>query len=261
LPEFNADVYEYLVYITEYDKLKDITFNLNFEAADINAAAEEKLEEDDEYTVKTITLKGNENEKSEYIIKFRVIKKTELLIKDNIYVINNDFDIKDLPDGFEKEKVTIDSEEVYIAKSQDGNVELAQFVKKSNGKNAKWYVYDSKNTNFIASKIIKIDDKKYVLMSKDGNLVYGEGDEGFGFYSYEKSANKLGFFVGKGIADKEEGMFSFNINPVILLAIALVMAVAGILFVKKKNSKDTNNDKKYFRPYLSLDDNDDNDDM
>ncbi len=256
-PDFSPDIHEYTVYASK----DQIGTDVNVTAAAVNANASLKIsgpsalaEKDIEKTV-TISLA---NQSAEYRIQIHVLKPTELLLADSLYAIPQTLDLKSLPMGFEKTKVTFsDGTAIRAAKSRDGDLLLTQFVNDAGSE--LWYCIDLKKQSFEPVQLTKKDGKLFVVVSTTSDLLYGGDDEENGYYLYNSETDTLSFCINptetatpsrfkNANAMPAMTVTAFSVAAICLLTCAVILA--KYLKWKNENAGQT----RYFRPYIALPD-------
>lgn len=253
VPEFSPDIYEYFVYVTKTQESKNCGTSAVAVDNSASITAEGPLEFENEDITKRITVTGANGEKAEYVINVHIITDTELLIDNKLYKITEKPDLDLLPAGFKASKKQLNGEEITVAESSDGNIFMVQYIEDSSQSDYKWYRFDAEAEKFYPSDVIEIDGEKYIVISSEGDLIYGTGPQGTGYYLYDKDTQEVGLFIGK--TTEEAADQPYKIDKILLIAVPaaiLICALLGIFLYKKsrKNKDKMQSADKYFRPYI-----------
>lgn len=253
IPEFSPDIYEYVVYVTKNQESKNCGTLATAIDSSATITADGPIEYNKEDVVKKITVTGSNGEKTEYVINVHIIQDTELVIENELYAITEKPDLELLPSGFILSDEKLNGQEIKAAKSSDGNLLLVEYLATSN-ESYKWYRISLKNNKINPVDVKEIGGEKYVTVSSEGNLLYGNGLQGLGYYLYNTETGEIELFIGKN----ENGGENTNANDKIIISGVLIIVCACVLFCailykKSRRGKETKDeDNKYFRPYISL---------
>lgn len=254
-PVFSPNVLEYTVYVTRDQEPKDATVTAL--AANENASIEvdgpSAWDTKDIQRTVTITMADLS---ATYTINIHVLKATELFLDGSLYVISDEPDLNELPAGFEKVQTTFDGEEtVTVAKSPDGSLVLTQFV---NGEGNKlWYRADMKNASFVPVQLTQKDGKTYVVVAGGTNLLYGSNGTENGYYAFNAKTGELELFINptgsQALPEPKQTTSPLMIAALAVAGVSLIVCI-GVLarYTKWKKNSDRN---KYFRPYISVPEN------
>ena len=264
IPAFSSDVYEYTVYVTKDQGNKNCGTTATSVDPAASISAEGPLEFTDKDITKKITVTGGNGEKSEYVINVHIIKETELLVDNKLYQQSKKPALKLLPDGFKKVNHNLGDEKLTLARSSGGTLLVAQFINEDDDEDYVWCIFDEEAAVFSITQVLEIDGKKYIVVSAEENMVYGIGKEGMGYYRYNEAEGTLELIEIEPEEQTEDKNF-FGSTIFIILAIALAGIAAGsagyLYFKKKKTSQKEEKSvgSRYFNPYISLKDEDEED--
>ncbi len=248
VPEFSSDIYDYDVYVTSEQENKDChTF-----AEPLNGLSRIKIEGPVEFSnrdiEKKITVTDNEGEQSIYIINVHIVKNNELLLNGNLYVLE-DPDFKLLPDGFQKNNVvTKRFGKITVAENPIEDIVIIQYVNDLDQNDKKWYMYNPITEEIYPSEVKNINGDKYVLISLGKKIFYGNNGKEKNYYTYDQSKEKMEFL------DKRINVIGLI---VIISAILITFILCILILIILRKGRYRNKLKvKYFRPYLSFDNED-----
>ena len=242
MPEFEIEVFEYTVYVESVEEAKAI--ELEFAPIDENAVvtrtgATEFSNEDVEVKV---TVEGSYDLSNEYTIRIHVLTPFEKMIEDNLYILSAAPDVSQLPSGFNVEETELEGEKIYIAKSKNGELTLVQFVafdenlvedfqeEETDKNTSQWYLLDAETGKFVPSNILNLDGKPFVVTTEKGDTVFGEGEEGLGYYSFDKEEATIGEYLGESLEK------TLPLWPILVAMFVTIVAagVVAVLFYKEK---------------------------
>ena len=206
---------------------------------------------------KIVTAEAADGSYSEYVINIHVIKDNELLIDSALYVITDPVDIDSLPGDFSEGEAEIGDETVRAARSKDGNFCLVCYANAEDEEDIRWYMLDEKTDNVYPAEITEIDGQRYIVISAGNELVYGNDGEQTGYFLIDPETGEIVFSLsGSGEQEKSK---SSPVNIVIIAAAVVIVLLCGafscVVYRKYKTAgkKTGDSEKKYFRPYLTPD--------
>lgn len=255
VPEFSPDVYEYRVYVTKEQEIKNCGTSAEAMLDSASITAEGPLEFSDKDIEKKITVTGTDGEKSEYVIKVHIVGNKEILSDGKLYKMTDIKELSLLPAGFEKKKVKISNEEIVAARSRDNNILLLQYYNELDENDIKWYRFDSKNESFYPIEIREINGEKYLILSSGKEFIYGNSNGKEGYYVYNQENDTMEFVLSEK-NKRQEDVNDSKIKIAFYIAIAgslFLLVLCGVLYNRlKKTKQQEKKEIKYFRPYLSL---------
>ena len=223
---------------------------INSEVTSIRA--EGATEFSDKDVEKKIIVEGPNGESSEYLINVHIIKDTELLVENILYSLSRDFNVSALPGSFKKAEVDFKGQKVTAAQSSNSSLTLLYFFNEESS-DALWYALDRNKGNIYPVQIKESEGEKYILISIDGACAYGEN--GFSLIDPETGEFLLTLTDGYDIESDESVLKSMYVIIVTLGVAITIVCICGFLWIKgKKGATPNEAQSKYFRPYIHLED-------
>lgn len=256
VPEFSSDIYEYTVYVNKDQENK----SCEIIAEPVDDAAEIRIEGPDTFSdedvERKITLTGTAGEKTEYVIKVHIVTATELLKDNRLYVMTEKPDLKQLPDGFSEQKITYRGEKITVARSKDGNLVMVQYVDASKKDDVLWYRLDTESEKLYPAKVVKINGQNSIVIAESKDFVYGKSEQGTGYYVYHPEKKTAEFILAENLPAVKQTGLSATVKVMMGLLVGItLLSVAAVVVLYgrcKKQMKNAKNGSKYFRPYISL---------
>lgn len=257
VPEFSPEQYNYKVYV-EY---KDEPINCGTTGVPVDPSvtlrAEGPLESNGEDVEKHIFAESKDGNYSEYVIEVHIVKDDELLIDGHLYTISDPKDMDLLPGTFVEKEVEFDSKTVMAVESSDGGLCLLCYVNADDENDILWYKLNEKNGDVSPASIIEFDGQRYISLSSGNDLVYGEHEGTTGYFLIDPETGEVILSLNDGKEKSDTGTSSANIILVIAVAAIVALCVIFCLLMYRKYSlqakKNKDTDNRYFRPYLSPD--------
>lgn len=247
-PEFSPDVYDYQVYVTKEQTSRDCKTSVKLKDSTAKVTAEGPAEFQDSDVEKKITVTASGSEKSIYTIKVHIVQDNEILEEGKLYQVAKTIPMNTLPEGFKKSKCTVKGKSISVAKNENANLILVPYENVADVNDTRWYSYDQSKDELDLAELKKIEGATYVTVTSGKELVYGSNDGTSGYYLYDVSTGEIQSLSTEGIS---QGLV------ILIIAIVLTIIVCIVLFVVlrrgRKRKIPQRNETKYFRPYLSFD--------
>lgn len=259
IPEFSPDQYNYIVYV-EYDG-QPIDCGTSAVGVDpfVRISAEGPLETNGDDVQKRVIAEAEDGSKSEYIIDIHVVKENEVLVDNILYTISDPHNIDSLPGDFYETEIEFVSQTVKAAQSSDGNLCLLCFANTADQDDVLWYFFNEDTGDLYPAEILDYNGHKYLGLSDSKEFVYGEYDNVVGYFLIDTDTGEilLSLNENKSIAQDDTDGPSVSTIFAICSVIVVVIAIGCCVFfyrrIRLNAKKNSEQGKKYFRPYLSPD--------
>ncbi len=256
VPEFSPDQYNYTVYV-EYDG-EPIDCGTSAVGIDpsVSIRAEGPTEITGEDAQKRVIAEAADGSYSEYVIDIHVVKDNELLIGNALYVISEPKDIDSLPGEFREDDAGFASEKIKVARSSDGRLSLICYVNADDPEDILWYMLDENSGTTYPAQIVELNGQQYIVISSGNEFVYGDNEGTAGYFLVDPQTGEIIFSLSE---DGQAQSAGDSVNTIIIIAAiaAVILCIAFCIVVYRKyhinNAKISSAENKYFRPYLSPD--------
>ena len=215
-PEFNKDTLEYTS--TVEGDVEKITINVELEdgKATVDGDGEKELQEGlNELKISVYAENGN---LKEYILKIERKEKDpiDITIDGKKYrVLKRETDME-IPDGFEKETIKINDQEVNAYTNKKSNKTLVVLVDEES--NAGFYIYDSKKNTYTKYVELKSKEISLILTNPKGDIPFrykkvtftinGQKVDGY----YYKAKSKFRLVYGINMENGDEGFYQYDMD-------------------------------------------------
>lgn len=214
-PEFGADTLEYTATVEgAKDKINIIT-ETNDSKANVDGDGERELVEGFNEIVVTVYAENGDAREYKLKITREELNPIEVVLNGKKYrVVKKEIEIA-IPDGFEKETITIDEQEV-VAYS-NGKLTLVLLVDEEG--NTNFFKYDAKNNSYSEYVVFKSNEIKLLIGTpKEKDIPYGykkvtftiDGKKVTGYYY--KAKDKFRLVYGTNESDGKEGFYLYDME-------------------------------------------------
>ena len=254
-PAFSPNTFHYTVYVTKDQTPK----NAAISASAANSEALVEVTGPDTWDTKDIQREVNitlGNQHAAYQIDIHVLKATELYVNGSLYAVPDKLSLGDLPKGFEEVTTLFSDENIVLAKNPDGSLLLTEFVNEQG--DSLWYRVDMKNESLSPVQLVQKNGETFVEIGGEVELLYGDDGTGKGYYAYDAKTGQLVFYLNPtGTVKLPEVQKSVTPVMIIMAAVAAACLIGFVvaLLQCRKWKKQSKSKGKYFRPYISLPDN------
>lgn len=239
VPKFSPDIYEYTVYITPDAENRSCVTTVEFDGNDVDVNIEGPFEIANEDITKTITLSDSDGDSIVYTINVHIAADDEIIENGMLYTLVTNVDSAEIPEGFTGIANTYEDKEITMAISKDGNISMVPFVAANDSESIKWYTLDDEGNIDRPLEIITFEGQDHILIepSDDNALIM--------IKSGENNFSSVKNFFGK--------------YSIIIICTCIIVILAILLLLLKRNqNKKKRKGKQYFRPHLTLEDEEDN---